>query len=80
MSSNTSTVTTTDQSTATPYQTLISVNSIDQEKFKSSDLKSIKELWNKIFIQNTVSEEIYDAIAAKSGAAQVTNDAASTLF
>ena len=50
----------------TPYQTLTSVNKVDQDKFKTSDLKTVTKYWDKVFLQNTVSEGIYDAIAGMS--------------
>ena len=50
----------------TPYQTLTSVNKVDQDKFKTSDLRTVTKYWDKVFLQNTVSEGIYDAIAGMS--------------
>ena len=69
-----------EEAPATAYQTLISVNSIDQEQFKSSDRKAVEGLWCKVFVQNTVSEEIFDAIAAKSGELQAKKELASNSF
>lgn len=37
---------------------------IDQEQFKETDGASFDRFWDKTFVQNSVSEGIYDAIAA----------------
>ena len=58
----------------TPYQTLVPVNNIDQSKFVQTDLATISKHWNKVFFSNTVSEDIYDAIAAKSGTSDPRTD------
>ena len=50
----------------TGYQTLISVNSIDPDKFKTSDRAAASKHWYNVFVQNSVSEEIYDAITSKN--------------
>ena len=51
------------------YRTLVSVNSIvdDQTKFHDSDFEAVKKRYNCVFINNSVSEDIYDAIAAQRG-------------
>lgn len=54
----------------TPYMTLIPVNNIDPEKFKRNDQVTIAKYWNKCFLQKSVSENIYNAIASQSGASQ----------
>ena len=61
----------------TPYQTLVPVNNIDQSKFAQTDLATVSKHWNKVFFRNTVSEDIYDAIAAKSGTSDPRTDQAS---
>lgn len=53
----------------TSYQTLVSVNSLDHEKFKEGDRLAVGKYWDKVFTQNNTSEEIYDAIACKGGSA-----------
>lgn len=58
----------------TPYQTLVSVNNIDQEKFVQTDLATVSKHWSKVFFNNTVSEDIYNAISAKNGTAKSTTD------
>lgn len=58
-------------------QTLVSVNNIDQTVFSDSDRASAVKYWDECFFQNTVSEDIYDAIASKSGTASVIRDQAS---
>lgn len=64
----------------TPYQTLVSVNNIDQGKFVQSDLASVSKHWSKVFFNNTVSEDIYNAIAAKNGTAKPTTDKVSKYY
>lgn len=54
-------------SPGTLYHTLISVNNIDQDKFVESDRVAATQHWSHVFIQNTISEEIFDAIATRSG-------------
>ena len=73
-------VITTAPKVTTGYLTLASVDSIDQDQFKASDLKAVTELWDAVFIQNAVSEEIYDAISAYSGKSQARKDAVSRTF
>ena len=51
---------------STGYQTLVSVNSINPDKFKTSDRAAASKHWYNVFLQNSVSEEIYDAIASKN--------------
>ena len=55
-------------------QTLMSVNSIDQSVFTDGDSETIGKYWSKVFLQNSVGEDIYNAIANKSGTAAATRD------
>lgn len=50
-----------------PKYQIVDIHSLDQEQFKASDRESTK-LWGKVFVQNSVSEGIFDAIAAKDTA------------
>jgi hypothetical protein len=51
------------------FQTLISVNNcLDNETFKSGDRTIITKWWDKVFQQNSVCEDIFNAIASRSGA------------
>ena len=64
----------------TGYQTLVSVNKIDQNQFKSVDTNAVTKYWSKVFIQNNVSADIHDAISGKSGQeAQATRDSVSKI-
>jgi hypothetical protein len=58
----------------TLYQTLMSVSSVvdDQSKFEASDFEAAKKRYSSVFINNSVSEDIFDAIAAKSGSIAAT--------
>lgn len=54
----------------TPYETTLlnaRSESVDQTVFQESDFNSISKNWHKAFIQNNASEEIYRAVAGKSG-------------
>ena len=63
------------------YHTLVSVNNIDQDQFKSDDQSTVSRYWFKVFIQNNISSDTYDAIAGKSGAAlQAARDSVRILF
>lgn len=59
----------------TPHQRLtlipVEASAIDEERFVTSDLKTVRKYWDKVFLGNTVSESIYKAIAAKGGTADV---------
>ena len=57
----------------TPYKklTLIPAQSVDEEKFVTSDLRTVTKYWDKVFLSNTASENIYKAIAAKGGTPDV---------
>ena len=51
-----------------PYQCLLSVNAVlDQDKFVATDHKAAKLRYSSVFLQNTVGDDIFDAIASKSG-------------
>ena len=56
------------------HQTLAPVNTLDQSLFVDQEREIIGKHWNKVFLQNTVSEDIYDAIASKSGASAATRN------
>lgn len=58
-------------SMATAYETLVSVNNIDQSKFEKGDASIIANCWNHIFFQKEHSNRIYNAIADQSGAAHL---------
>ena len=55
------------QNTTDTLQTLVRVNNLDQSLYVDKDTEIISKHWNKVFLQNTVSEDIYDAVASKSG-------------
>jgi hypothetical protein len=62
----------------TLYQCLLSVNSVlDQDKFEASDRKATKLRYGSVFMQNTVGDDIFDAIASKSGSKAVLRNEAS---
>jgi hypothetical protein len=51
----------------TPYQTLGSINqSYDREKLVTSDRVSFGKHWEKCFFNNTISDGIFEAIAARA--------------
>lgn len=55
-------------------QTLVSVNNIDQSVFQIGDKATTTKYWNAVFLQNSVSEDIFDAIASKSGTSAATRE------
>lgn len=63
----------------TGYQTLLSVASINPAVYNTSDRLTVEKHWSSCFIQNSVSEDIYDAIASKSGSSSLVRDQASTI-
>ncbi len=62
------------RNTTNALQTLVAVNNLDQSLFVDKEKEIIGKHWNKVFLQNTVSEDIYDAIASKSGASAATRN------
>ena len=64
MNQCTGTRNTTATSTDEAGRKLADFRSIDPEKFKVSDEASFARFWDKTFVQNSVSEGIYEAIAA----------------
>ena len=62
------------QATPAPaYERMTSVTTLDKTAFADSDLKTVREHWSQTFLQNNASEDIFAAIASKSGS---TNDKA----
>lgn len=51
----------------TPYQTLTVINTFDYSKFESVDKGVFEKHWDEVFISNSVSDDIYDAISSISG-------------
>lgn len=51
-----------------PPATLRDIGSIDESVFAPEDKTTFSKFWDKTFFQKTVSEDIYDAIASRSGA------------
>ncbi len=51
-------------------QLLASVNTINPEAFRNTDKLTLKTYFPKVFLQKVVSDDIYNAIASKSGSAQ----------
>jgi hypothetical protein len=65
----------------TLYQCLLSVNSVvDQDKFEASDREATQLRYKNVFMQNTVGDDIFDAIASKSGSKAVMRNEASTYY
>lgn len=54
--------------TADAVQTLVSVNNMDQSVFRDGDKTILASSWHKVFKNCSPTEEIYNAIASKSGA------------
>jgi hypothetical protein len=54
----------------TVYQTLVSVNNMDETQFRIGDEKVLAKYGPKVFQNNMVSEDIYNTIANRSGAPQ----------
>ena len=52
---------------AAAYDRMTSVATLDKTLFAESDLKTVRENWSQTFLQNNTSEEIFGAIASKSG-------------
>ncbi len=52
---------------ATAYDRMNSVATLDKTLFAESDLKTVRENRSQTFLQNNASEEIFAAIASKSG-------------
>ncbi len=65
----------------TLYQTLMSVSAVvdDQSKFEASDFAAAKKRYSSVFINNSVGEDIFDAIAAKSGGIAATRSKVSNI-
>lgn len=66
----------------TGYMTLTSFASINADQFKSSDRTATSKHWYKVFLQNSVSEEIFDAIASKNNSEEekAQRESASTMY
>ena len=64
----------TEEAARDALRTLVSVNNIDQSVFTDGDSETIGKYWSKVFLQNSVGEDIYNAIANKSGTAAATRD------
>lgn len=67
---------------STGYMTLLSFSSINSDQFKVSDRAATSKHWYKVFLQNSVSEEIFDAIASKSNTEKekAQRESASTMY
>jgi hypothetical protein len=60
------------------YQCLLSVNAVlHQDKFVATDHRAAKLRYSSVFLQNTVGDDIFDAIASKSGSKAVLRNEAS---
>ena len=72
----------TDTTTPTMYVALISVNgtTVDEQKFVDLDREVASRRYKNVFMQNTVGEDIFDAIASKSGSKAVGRNEASILY
>ena len=68
------TIVNTEEAARDALRTLVSVNNIDQSVFTDGDSETIGKYWSKVFLQNSVGEDIYNAIANKSGTAAATRD------
>jgi hypothetical protein len=68
--------------TVTTLQSLIPLNgtTIDEEKFVESDRVAACRRYKNVFMQNCVGEDIFDAIASKSGSKAVGRNEASTVY
>ncbi len=65
----------------TLHQCLLSVNSVvDQDKFEASDREATQLRYSNVFMQNTVGEDIFDAVASKSGSKAVMRNEASIYY
>ena len=58
--------------------TLVSVNNIDQSVFKTSDRAIASKYWDSVFLQNSVGDDLYDAIASISGSSVATRETVRT--
>jgi hypothetical protein len=52
----------------TAYQTLVSVNNMNEEQFKENDRKTCAQYWDKVFQKNAAGEDIFNEIASRGGA------------
>ena len=50
----------------TGYQTILSVNRLNPEKFESSDKATFAKYWDAMFLSNKSSEDTFNAIASMS--------------
>ena len=53
----------------TPYERLRTLNHVDATRFTELDKHTAQQYWADTFLGNMVGDEIFDAIASKSGTA-----------